>query len=230
MGLVFGIFSTTGGVGVSTVAAHLAYMLGSEAETALVDMIPDFGSQTDFLSFTPKLSSNKFPMLFGPGSPVLSEVSLPREPELKLFVIPSSRSDQSVDWKAFFASSRKTFLCTVLDLPHTFLAPELFIGLAQADHILVIGEYHWATVQNLRSFFENCDEQISKKCKVIMNRSEWLPEDVLSECRQDLAKDIFAELPYDPSLDGVRKLREHSVFWAELRKLVGKLKDEAKLK
>jgi MinD-like ATPase involved in chromosome partitioning or flagellar assembly len=228
MSNVFAIFSTTGGVGVSTIAAHLAYMLAIENETAVVDMIPDFGSLNDFLGFTPKSSAGKFPLLFGPDSPALVELSLPKRPQLKILAMPPSAVAQVIDWKAFFASSRKTFTCVVLDLPHTFLAPELSVGLAQADQILAIGEYHWATVQSLKAFVDNCDQNIARKCKFIMNRSEWLPQDVLSECRQILSQPIFAELPYDPLLDGVRKLKETSVFAQEVRKLALTLQPEVK--
>ena len=227
MGSVIAIFSPTGGVGVSTVACHLAQQLSPTSETALVDMVYDFGSQTDFLGFTPRSTSGKFPLLFGPDSPVLSELCLPRRQQLKLFVLPPAAVSQALDWTAFFTSSRKTFNYTILDLPHTFLAPELSVGLAQAEQILVIGEYHWATINSLRAFFDGCDENIAGKCKVVINRSEWLPEDVLSECLNDLNKPIFAELPYDSKLDGTRKLNEHSIFWGALKKLCLNLLPEA---
>jgi MinD superfamily P-loop ATPase len=228
MSIVFAIFSTTGGVGVSSIAAYLAYILAEESEVAVVDMIPDFGSLSDFLGFPERAAPAKFPLIFGPESQVLNELSLPRRSHLKLFSMPSSTVSQTLDWKAFFASARKSFNYIILDLPHTYLAPELSVGLDQADQILAVGEFHWATINNLKAFFESCDEHLSSKCKVVITRSEWLPQDVLDECRQNLGQPEFAELPYDSALDGVRKLNEHSPFWAAMKKLALKLQPEVK--
>src|SRR6185369_6031747 len=99
MGKVIAVFSTTGGVGVSTVAAYLAYILAGENETAVVDMVPDFGCVGDYYGFSPKLTSGKFPVLFGrDSSNLLQELALPRRSKLKLFVMPPAAvSPQQID-------------------------------------------------------------------------------------------------------------------------------------
>jgi len=223
MGTVFAIFSPTGGVGVSTIAAHLAYFLSETRETGILDMIPDFGSITDILSFCPKPSSNKFPLIFEASTPILSELTHPKRGHLKVFVMPPSLMAQQIDWKAFIASARKSFAYTILDLPHTYLAPELTVGLTYADQIFCVGEYHWATIQSLKAFFDGCDINLSEKCKVIINRSEWLPQEVIDECRLNLGREVYAEIPYDPPLEAARKIRENSAFGKAMKRMAAGL-------
>jgi MinD superfamily P-loop ATPase len=90
-----------------------------------------------------------------------------------------------------------------------------------------VGEYHWATIQGLKAFFDGCDVNLADKCNVIINRSEWLPQDVIDECRQNLGREIYAEIPYDPPLEASRKIRENSAFAKAMKKMAAGLIPEA---
>ncbi|MBX9722999.1 MAG: hypothetical protein K2X81_16470 [Candidatus Obscuribacterales bacterium] len=223
MSKIIAVFSPSGGVGVSTIASHLAYHLAADNETALVDMVLDFGSQSDFLKFNPELSAEKVPFFFKKDSAFLEKLSLPSHRKLKLFSAPSSAVSQQFDWKLLLSSCKDSFQNIVLDLPHTFLAPELTIGLEQADVILLVSEYAWASVLNTKQFLENSHEGLSSKCQVVFNKYVWMPQSVVDECHQNIKDKVVGDLPYQPEMDGVRKVVEHGQIWNDTKKLCQRL-------
>lgn len=228
MNKVIAVFSPTGGIGVSTVAAHLAYQLANEAETAIVDMNPDFGSIGQILHFSPTLPQDKYPVAMRADSPFIKQLSHPQHSRLKFFPSPPSTVLDSIDWKNHVDNCRRLFQYTILDLPHTFLLQELFVGLELCDLIALVCEYKWASILNARYFLDSSHEGISSKIKIVMNKYEWLPKDVIAESIKNLGMSPISDLPLVPGLAGTHKIEIFSVFGGSLKSLTDKLKQELK--
>lgn len=223
------IFSPVGGIGVSTIAADLAYILAEKFETAVVDMNPDFGSVGAIVDCEPEIFQNKYPVIFGAESAFIKEISHPKRKHLKVFSTPPSAVAANVDWKTLLSNCHRTFAYTICDLPHTFMAPELFIGFDAADMILLIAEYQWASILSVRSFLKNCHHEVSAKCRLVINKTSWLPQDVIAECKTGLGVPILAELPFDLPMSGATTLRASGAFWHRLDGISTILQSGAKL-
>ena len=226
MNKVIAVFSPTGGIGVSTVAAHLAYQFANNFETAIVDMNPDFGSIGQILNFSPELPQNKFPVAMRTDSPFLSSLSHPKHSRLKFFPSPPSTVLDSVDWKNHLDNCKRIFPYTVVDLPHTFLVQDLFIGLEFADSILLVTEYHWASILSAKNFLESCHEGLSKKVKVVMNKHQWLPADIVDECQRNLGRTPDSSLSLIPELKGVHKIQLLNAFGKGIKTLADSMRQE----
>jgi MinD-like ATPase involved in chromosome partitioning or flagellar assembly len=166
-GKTIAVFSPVGGAGVSFVATGLAHSLAEKADCAVVDLVRDFGTVQDYL-------------------PVKG-----RRP--KLNVVPSSDAlldERSVEGTLRAFASKNAF--TVLDLPHTTQDAIAGIALNLADIVLVVVEYNWASILACRRFM---DGGYAAKCNVVVNKVEWLPADVITECHKNLGCSPFASIP-----------------------------------
>ncbi|HMP52515.1 MAG TPA: hypothetical protein PKD05_13265, partial [Candidatus Melainabacteria bacterium] len=95
-------------------------------------------------------------------------------------------------------TSKQEFRFTVVDLPKNLLDERAIATLDLADHVLVITEYNWAAILNARKCLDTFKAHYNQeKLLLVVNRSEWLPQDVLSECRANLNYPVFHEIPND---------------------------------
>lgn len=206
----------------STIASNLAYILAEESETAILDLVLDFGSVSDFLNFTPRPRIDTIPSS-GFGDPsFLTQLSLPKRKNLKVFAAPDSTAKQ-FDLKKLLDNCRRTFKYTVIDLPHALL-PDTVSALAAADLILAVSEYNWASILSMAVFLHDLDmsptglKSFAPKTKLVINKYEWLPQDVLDECKKNLKFPIEQQLPLDKTLLDERQLAG-SGFLKVLKKL-----------
>ena len=150
---IIAVYSPTGGCGVSTIASHLAYILAERNETAILDLVLDFGSISDFYGFTPEPRIDCISSSMDPS--FLAQLSLPKRKGLKVFAAPDA-APKKFDLKKLLSSCRRSFKYTVLDLPHS-LTPDSLTSLAAADLLIVIGIYHWAPIISLATFLHDLD-------------------------------------------------------------------------
>ncbi len=193
---VIAVFSPVGGAGVTTVATHLAYRLAERESTAIVDFVVDFGSVSEFLGHA-------------------QESRLPKRQTLKVLSSPQDFPEK-IDAVKVLDNCRKSFGVTVVDLPHSRLCPQVAPTLEQADHVLVVGQYDWSVILQIGNFFALKDAplwRLAQKSKVIINKTEWLPRDVLEECHKNLGAPVFSELSYEAAFSGCRKLQKGSGNW-----------------
>ncbi len=211
MNKVIAVFSPAGGVGVSAIAAYLAYSFAQKSETAVLDMMPEFGSLSEYLDFNPTLPQDRLPLSFNIDSEVLNELSMPGCRRLKFFPSPPS-TVSDVDWKHHINNCRRSFAFTLIDLPHTFMAPELSIGLEQADLILLLCQYHWPVVQCVRNFLDSSHAEVKSKCRLIMNNVEVLTAEIKESCHSSLDQKPFFEIWQDAALEGKCEIKKNSRF------------------
>ncbi len=152
---VIAVFSPVGGIGVSTLAVNVAYLLARKAESAILDLVLDFGTVSEFLNFAPKYRIDQIPADdVAAASPLLTELSLPRREALKVFAAPKVMA-QHFDLQTLIKNCRRTFNYTVIDLPHTLMVPEVETALDEADYILLISLYGWETIAQIANFLED---------------------------------------------------------------------------
>jgi MinD-like ATPase involved in chromosome partitioning or flagellar assembly len=226
---VIAVFSPSGGAGVTTIAVHTAYLLAGKTQTALLDLVLDFGGVSDFLGFAPKYRIDQIPVSsVEDGSTLMADLSLPSRQALKVFAAPAVPA-QEFDLRALIESCRRCFQYTVLDLPHTLLVEDVEIALDQADYILVIGQYSWSQIAQLVTFLEIGSKSRrrrnwSQKCKVVINQVEWLPKDVLDECHANIKVPIFATLSMNTGVYGRHEIIPAGrALFHELKELAQKI-------
>ena len=223
---VIAVFSPIGGIGVSTIAVHLAYLLARKSESAIMDLVLDFGSVAEFLDFAPKYRVDQIPVdSITTASPVLSQLSFPRRQTLKVFAAPEVLP-QKFNLTELIRSCRRSFQYTVMDLPHTLLVPEVEAALEEADYVILVCLYGWETICLVDIFLEDIAKDRMRrnwfnKCKLVINKAEWLPNDVLDLCHQQLKAPIFAKLPLDTKVDGFREIASSArTLFNDLEQLV----------
>jgi Flp pilus assembly CpaE family ATPase len=95
-------------------------------------------------------------------------------------------------------TAKQEFRFTLVDLPKNLLDERAIATLDLADEVLVITEYNWAAIVNARKCLDTFKAHYNQeKLLLLINRSEWQPQDVLSECRASLNYPIFHEVPND---------------------------------
>lgn len=223
---IIAVYSPTGGCGVSTVASHLAYILAEKSETAILDLVLDFGSVSDIFQFAPEPRIDSIPSSMDSFS--LEQLSLPKRKKLKIFAAPDS-NPKKFDLKKLLSNCRRTFKYTLLDLPHT-LIPETLDSLVAADLIVAVGIYHWGPILSMATFLHDLDTKsagikpFTGRTKLVINKMDWLPNDVLAECKNNLNFPIEAELPQNKDLLHAHRLaNSYSDFSKAMSKLASKI-------
>jgi cellulose biosynthesis protein BcsQ len=209
------IFSPTGGAGVTTIAAQLAFSLAGTAETALLDIATDFGNISSYLGFTPAITANKTAEAISCTTPdVYKANAFPRRPKLKVFPNPRKLTTQS-DFTKIIKDCSQNFRYTIIDLPHSRLIPTVNQTLDSSNCILLVGEYGWNSISQISKFASLSDftnRNWFRKTKLIINKVEWLPKDVLTECHKNLPMPVAAEINLLNNSESNTKLKEHSLI------------------
>ncbi|MBY0551814.1 MAG: hypothetical protein K2W95_31310 [Candidatus Obscuribacterales bacterium] len=225
-GKIIAVYSPKGGQGVSCVASHLSLVLAKKSSnTAVMDLVAECGTVAQFMQFTPRLHlGNLNTTDFHPNSSSLRQVAHPKQNNLSVLRYPEERFEK-VDASKFIPVCRNYFDFTVIDLPRTKLIPVVCQVLANADVVLLLAEYHWTSLFTLRGFLESesgimC---LQRGAKVVINRREWLPADVLLECKKIVREPVAAELPLEGCLIGQNRLVERGRFFASVKKLAKSL-------
>ncbi len=226
MNKIFAVFSPSGGVGVSTVAVHLAHRFAEKSETAIVDTHSDFSNIGSLLKTNASLPQDRLPVAINLNSPFIPQLTVTGQNKLKFFPAPPSTVSDLHDWKNHFSNCQKVFQFTVIDLPSTFLAPELQAGLDIADTIILLTENHWSKIAATKAFLEGSPDSVRDKCRVVINKTSWQPKAIVDEIHAKLGQSPFHEIAVDPSLLGKSKLSVNGAFANSIKLLLSKLLSE----
>lgn len=220
-GKIIAVFSPVGGLGVTTIACHLArsFTRGNK-NAAIVDLVRDFGAVSDVFCFRPPITLD----LIGPGevhenSSSLKKLAHPANRNLFLFV-DNKKPQKEIQIGALLQSFRECFPVTVIDLPHSLLAKDAGTVFEQADKKLVVCEYNWASILRTRIFL---DGNKHLESVVVMNKVEWLPHDVIQECKNSLSYRIDKEFPLLQALVGRCRLVNGTGFDGHIKQFVSQL-------
>lgn len=225
MNKVVAVFSPSGGVGVSTIAVHLARSFAEKYETALVDTHPDFSSIGKLLKTNASLPQDRLPVAITMNSPFIQELTIAGQSKLKYFPAPPSTVPDTHDWKNHFSNCQRTFQFSVLDLPSTFLAPELEPGLDIADKIVLVIENHWSKISCATAFLEKSPDSVRDKCQIVANKTAWLPKAVSDEIHENLGRRPVIELPMDQNLVGNMRVSQSGPFSVGVKSLATKIRE-----
>ena len=200
------IFSTKGGVGLTTVAVNLAAELANRkaGKILLLDLVLQHGNVADFLDVPAqytlidtienfdRLDSNLLEnslVKHGLGFYVLP---CPREPEKGDFLTSKELSD-------VFHFFKNNFPYVIADIGHEFTKTALsFLDLA--DLILLVTTPDVPSLYNTRSAFDTLKKlgYNPQKIKIILNRWRMKGEITTEVIQRKLALDIFHRLVDDP--------------------------------
>ena len=207
-GKIVGVYSPTGGVGVSTVAANLAAGLGSVLQTSdtcgLIDMNMQFGTIALFLDIR-KFSHNvadamedirrldvdlllEYMTTHKSGSAVLPA---PLD-------IEEAQAVNHEDIPDLLELCKKAFQITFLDLP-TAVDDLLVVNLDACDEILLVCDMMLPTIRNTiraRELFKKLDYK-KEKTKLVVNRYYDSDNISLQEIVQNVGLPIHWVVPYD---------------------------------
>lgn len=203
-GKVVAVFSPTGGIGATTVCTNLAGYLSKHGETAIIDLDLQFGMVAHYLNLEPSFSLSTIDFSHTNfDATYLRNLMTRYDDKLSILAAPPELEDigdiYAAQVQEILNTAKQEFRFVVVDLPKNLLDERAIASLDLADHVLVLTEYNWAAILNARKCLDTFKAHYPQdKLLLVINRSEWLPQDVLSECRANLNYPVFAELPNDP--------------------------------
>lgn len=202
-GKVIAVFSPVGGIGTTTVAVGLAGHLKRFGETCLVDLDLQFGMAAQYLGIEPlfTLSTIDFART-NLDSTYLRNLMTRYDDNLSVLAAPAELEDigdiYASQVQEILLTARQEYSYTVVDLPKNLLDERAIATLDLADYVLLLAEYNWSSILNARKCLDTFRAHYSsEKLLLCMNKSEWLPHDVLSECKANLNYPIMHEIPND---------------------------------
>lgn len=220
-GKIVGIFSPAGGVGVTTIACHLAVAFARKGtEVALVDLVRDFGTVPEVVKFKPKWSLDQIDIRhFEKTSTSLAH---PTCKGLHVYCNGSSAPGHSslIKVAELLDLLKDRYPFTIVDLPHTFLTSDSVAVGEAADTLVVVAEYQWATIERTRRFLNTADSsnpRLRKTAVIVLNKSCWLPQDVVRECRAKLDAPVAREFVFTPGLQEKSILPDSNLFSSSVR-------------
>jgi pilus assembly protein CpaE len=202
-GKCIALFSPTGGTGVTTLATNLAGYLSKLGETCLIDLDLQFGMVSHYLNLTPTFNLGSIDAAhtsFDPG--YLRNLMSKHSDNLNVLCAPPQLEElgslQAPQMHEVLSTIAQDFVYSLIDLPRNLLDERSITALDLVDHILVITEYNWASIINARKCLDLFKAHYAQdKLLLVVNRVEWLPHDVLSECKSSLNYPIWAEVAND---------------------------------
>ena len=197
------LFSPTGGTGVSTIATNLANCMSKYGETCLVDLDLQFGMVAHYLNLEPTFNLGSIDTAHTNFDPAyLRNLMCKYADKLSVLCAPSQLEElgslQATQVNEVLSTINQDFHYTVIDLPRNLLDERSITALDLADYILLVTEYNWAPIVNARKCLDLFKAHYAEeKLLLVANRVEWLPNDVLNECKTSLNYPIFAEVAND---------------------------------
>lgn len=205
-GEVVAVYSTKGGLGVSTVAANLAYGFAKNhpsARTALADLVVSAGDMRVLLNLEPpydlgdliakidRVDSELLNSLLTPTSAGVWVLAAPDRPE----------ADEQVDANTIttvIQHLRQNFLFTVLDCEHQ-LNDRTLAALDAADRIVLVTQLSVAALRSTQRTITLCRRlgYPNEKLCVVVNRHQSGEVLSLSDAEDVLKAPIFFKLPND---------------------------------
>lgn len=203
-GKVVAVFSPTGGIGATTITTNLAGYLGKYGETSIIDLDLQFGMVSHYLNLEPSFSLSTIDFSHTNfDSTYLRNLMTKYDDKLSVLAAPPELEDigdiYAAQVQEILNTAKQEFAYTVVDLPKNLLDERAIASLDLADNVIVLTEYNWASILNARKCLDTFKAHYNQdKLLLVINRSEWLPQDVLSECRANLNYPVFHEIPNDP--------------------------------
>ncbi len=203
-GKVVAVFSPTGGIGATTVVTNLAGYLGKYGESCIVDLDLQFGMVAHYLNLEPSFSLSTIDFSHTNfDSTYLRNLMTKYDDKLSVLAAPPELEDigdiYAAQVQEILYTAKQEFRYTVVDLPKNLLDERAIATLDLADHVCVLTEYNWASILNTRKCLDTFKAHYNQeKLLLVINKSEWLPQDVLSECRANLNYPVYHEIQNDP--------------------------------
>jgi pilus assembly protein CpaE len=197
------LFSPTGGTGVTTLATNLASYLSKYGETCLVDLDLQFGMVSHYLNLEPTFNLGSIDTAHTSFDPAyLRNLMCKHGDNLSVMCAPPQLEElgslQAAQVNEVLSTINQDFNYTVVDLPRNLLDERSITALDFADCILLVTEYNWASIVNARKCLDLFKAHYAEdKLLLVINRVEWLPHDVLNECKSSLSYPIYAEVSND---------------------------------
>lgn len=202
-GKIIAVFGPTGGIGTTTIATNLAGYLGKYGETCVIDLDMQFGMAAHYLNLEPSFSLATIDFMHSNfDTTYLRNLMTRYDDKLCVLASPPELEDigdiHAAQVQEILLTAKQEFAYSVVDLPKNLLDERAIATLDIADHVVVVTEYNWASILNARKCLDTFKAHYNQeKLLLCINRSEWLPQDVLSECRSNLNYPVFHELPND---------------------------------
>lgn len=202
-GKVIAIFSPTGGIGATTIAANLAGYLGKQSESCFVDLDLQFGMVSHYLNLEPSFTLSTIDFAHTNfDTTYLRNLMTKYDDRLSVLAAPQELEDigdiYANQVQEILYTAKQEFGYTVVDLPKNLLDERAIATLDLADYVLVLAEYNWSSILNCRKCLDTFKAHYDReKLLLCMNKSTWLPHDVLAECRSNLNYPIYHEIPDD---------------------------------
>ncbi|MBX9877953.1 MAG: AAA family ATPase [Candidatus Obscuribacterales bacterium] len=202
-GKVIAVFSPTGGIGATTITTNLAGYLSKHGETAIVDLDLQFGMVAHYLNLEPSFSLSTIDFSHTNfDATYLRNLMTKYDDKLSILAAPPELEDigdiYAAQIQEILNTAKSEFKYVVVDLPKNLLDERAIASLDFADHVIVLTEYNWSAILNARKCLDTFKAHYNQeKLLLVINRAEWLPHDVLSECRANLNYPVFAEIPSD---------------------------------
>ncbi len=203
-GKVVAVFSPTGGIGATTIATNLAGKLGSFGETSIIDLDLQFGMVAHYLNLEPSFSLSTIDFSHTNfDATYLRNLMTKYDDKLSILAAPPELEDigdiYAAQVQEILYTAKQEFRYSVVDLPKNLLDERAIASLDLADHVVVLTEYNWSAILNARKCLDTFKAHYNQeKLILVINRSEWLPQDVLSECKANLNYPVYHEIPNDP--------------------------------
>lgn len=202
----FALFSTKGGVGLTTLAANLAVELASKNahKVLLMDLVLQHGNTADFLDVPAqytlldlienfeRMDSNLVENSLTKHASGLYVLPCPKRPEDEDFVNPNQIQEISTLFKGIFNY-------VIADLGHEFTKSSIAY-LDFVDKILLVTTPDVPSLCNARSAIGTLNRMGHgpEKVKLVLNRWHMKGEVGLDEIKKNLSVELFAQIPDDP--------------------------------
>ncbi len=199
------LFSTKGGVGLTTLAVNLATELAmrNRGKVLLIDLVLQHGNIADFLDLPPKFTLLDMIENMDRLDSNLLENSLTKHAS-GLYVLPCPKQPEDED---FISSNQTTEILTILkrmfqyiivDLGHEFTKTTISC-LDFVDHVLLVATPDVPSLCNGRNALGvlNRMGHGPEKVKTILNRWRMKGEISPEEIKKNLSMELFAQIPDD---------------------------------
>ncbi len=202
-GKVIAVFSPTGGIGATSICTNLAGHLSKYGEACIVDLDLQFGMVSHYLNLDPSFSLSTIDFSHTNfDATYLRNLMTKYDDKLSVLAAPPELEDigdiYAAQVQEILFTAKQEFRYVLVDLPKNLLDERAIATLDLADNVLVITEYNWAAILNARKCIDTFKAHYPQdKLLLVVNRSEWLPPDVLSECKANLNYPVYHEIPSD---------------------------------
>ncbi|MBI4372296.1 MAG: AAA family ATPase [Candidatus Omnitrophica bacterium] len=203
--LMMGVFSTKGGVGLTTVSSNLAVELAARnvGNVLLLDLVLQHGNVGDFLDIPShytlldimenfeRLDSNLLEKSVTKHESGLFVLPCPKQPEDEEYIVANQTSE-------IFQFLRGVFRYVIADLGHEF--SKLAISyLDLADEIILVATPDVPSLVNARNALQTFNRlgYAKEKIKVVLNRWGMRGQVDLDAIQKHLGVDLFCTVPDD---------------------------------